>query len=245
MTAAIIDLQMASEHSSCPSPSQLKNWVELALQDKNKDALELTIRIVDKEESQSLNKQYRDKDKPTNVLSFPFEAPPEIDLNLLGDMVICAPIVSEEANEQSKTEISHWAHMVVHGTLHLQGYDHIEDDEAEAMEALEIEILTTLGFQNPYMIEEKNNKSMSDDKSSNKTTNSPKKNTWFSKFSKSLSSEPESLIDVMEILRDAEVRHVIDADALSIIEGATQVTDMQVREVMIPRPQMILSLIHI
>ena len=80
---------------------------------------------------------------------------------------------------------------------------------------------------------------MSDDKSSNKTTNSPKKNTWFSKFSKSLSSEPESLIDVMEILRDAEVRHVIDADALSIIEGATQVTDMQVREVMIPRPQMI------
>jgi len=158
MTAAIIDLQLASEHPRCPSPSQLKLWVESSLQDRNKDEeQELTIRIVDEKESLSLNKQYRDKEKPTNVLSFPFEAPAQIDLNLLGDLVICAPIVSNEAKEQTKSEISHWAHMVVHGTLHLQGYDHIEDDEAEAMEALEIEILTTLGFPNPYLIEEKDN----------------------------------------------------------------------------------------
>jgi probable rRNA maturation factor len=156
MTSAIIDLQIASEHPRCPSPSQLKLWVESALQKTTKhDELELTIRIVDEIESQSLNKQYRNKEKPTNVLSFPFEAPPQIDLNLLGDLVICAPIVSNEAKEQSKHEISHWAHMVVHGTLHLQGYDHIEDDEAEAMEALEIKILTKLGFPNPYLIEEK------------------------------------------------------------------------------------------
>jgi len=158
MTAAIIDLQIASEHPRSPSPSQFKQWVESALQNTIKDEeQELTIRIVDEKESQSLNKQYRDKDKPTNVLSFPFEAPPQIDLNLLGDLVICAPIVSNEAIEQKKSEISHWAHMVVHGTLHLQGYDHFENDEAEAMEALEIEILTTLGFPNPYLIEEKDN----------------------------------------------------------------------------------------
>jgi len=158
MTAAIIDLQIASEHPRCPSLSQLKLWVESALQDTSKSTeQELTVRIVDEEESHSLNKQYREKDKPTNILSFPFEAPPQIELNLLGDLVICAPVVSSEAKEQAKPEISHWAHMVVHGTLHLQGYDHIEDDEAEAMEALEIEILTTLGFPNPYLIEEKNN----------------------------------------------------------------------------------------
>jgi probable rRNA maturation factor len=156
MTVAIIDLQIASEHPRCPSPSQLKLWVESALQKASKyDELELTIRIVDEKESQSLNKQYRGKDMPTNVLSFPFEAPAQIELNLLGDLVICAPTVSKEAHEQTKPEISHWAHMVVHGTLHLQGYDHIEDDEAEAMEALEIKILTTLGFPNPYLIEEK------------------------------------------------------------------------------------------
>jgi len=158
MTAAIIDLQIASEHPRCPSPLQIKLWVESALQDTNKNTeQELTVRIVDEEESQSLNKQYRNMDKPTNVLSFPFEAPAQIELNLLGDLVICAPIVSNEATEQTKSEISHWAHMVVHGTLHLQGHDHIDDDEADAMEALEIEILTTLGFPNPYLIEEKDN----------------------------------------------------------------------------------------
>jgi probable rRNA maturation factor len=156
MTAAIIDLQIASEHPRCPSPSQLKLWVESALKSNSKhEELELTIRIVDENESRVLNKQYRNKDKPTNVLSFQFEAPAQIDLNLLGDLVICAPIVSNEAKDQTKQEISHWAHMVVHGTLHLQGYDHIDDDEAEAMEALEIETLTTLGFPNPYLIEEK------------------------------------------------------------------------------------------
>ncbi len=158
MTLATIDLQIASEHTRCPSVSQLKLWVESSLQEMDeKEDQELTIRIVDEQESQSLNKQYRGKDKPTNILSFPFESPAQIELNLLGDLVICAPIVSREAKEQEKSEISHWVHMVVHGTLHLQGFDHIEDDEAEAMEALEIKILNTLGFQNPYLIEEKNN----------------------------------------------------------------------------------------
>jgi probable rRNA maturation factor len=157
MTAiAAIDLQEASEHTNIPTLSQLSTWVDAALSfsidDKaeHEQEFELTIRIVDEEESQALNSQYRGKDKPTNVLSFPFEAPAEIELNLLGDLVICAPIVAQEASEQSKKEIAHWAHMVIHGTLHLQGYDHIEDEEAEEMEALEVKILSKLGYPDPY-----------------------------------------------------------------------------------------------
>lgn len=157
MTAAIIDLQIASEHDRCPTASQFKLWVEAALQASESELpeIELTIRIVDEKESQSLNTQYRNMHKPTNVLSFPFEAPAQIEMNLLGDLVICAPVVSSEAKEQSKAEISHWAHMVVHGTLHLQGYDHIVEKEAEIMEALEIKTLNKLGFDNPYLTETK------------------------------------------------------------------------------------------
>lgn len=111
---------------------------------------DMTIRVVDSNESQQLNHQYRGKDKPTNVLSFPSDLPEEIGINLLGDLVICAPVVAEEAKQQSKPLLAHWAHMVIHGTLHLQGYDHIEDDQAEAMEALEIKLLQGLNFANPY-----------------------------------------------------------------------------------------------
>ncbi|KZZ19879.1 rRNA maturation RNase YbeY, partial [Oleiphilus sp. HI0080] len=111
---------------------------------------ELTIRVVDTPEIQELNANYRDKDKPTNVLSFPFEAPEHIELDLLGDLIICAQVVNAEAKEQNKDEKSHWAHMTVHGVLHLLGYDHIDDIEADEMEGLEIKILHELGYANPY-----------------------------------------------------------------------------------------------
>lgn len=152
---ATIDLQLATEHTLCPSLSQLSKWVDATLlATHSTPESELTIRIVDSKESHSLNHQYRGFDKPTNVLSFPFDAPPGIELNLLGDLVICAPIVEKEAAEQKKAQIAHWAHLVVHGTLHLLGYDHIEDEEAETMEALEITILNTLDFPNPYKDDE-------------------------------------------------------------------------------------------
>lgn len=146
-----LDLQIAVEDTSTlPSTEQFQLWVDSALSHTNK-SWELTIRIVENKESQQLNNEYRGKNKPTNVLSFPFEVPDGIDLPLLGDLVISAQVVAEEAMEQSKQTSSHWAHMVIHGCLHLLGYDHIEDDEAEEMEALEIELLAKLNINNPYL----------------------------------------------------------------------------------------------
>lgn len=146
-----IDIQQAStaDASQLPSDEQFEIWVEAALQQHMSEA-ELSVRIVDEDESQALNLQYRGKDKPTNVLSFPCELPDGVELPLLGDLVICAQVVAKEALEQGKLLHAHWAHMVVHGTLHLLGYDHIEDSEAEEMEAIEIQVLLELGYPNPY-----------------------------------------------------------------------------------------------
>ena len=144
-----IDIQIASASANLPNDEEVERWVSAALPDKHQDS-EISIRIVDKDESQALNHQYRAKDKPTNVLSFPADLPDGVDLPLLGDLVICAPVVDEEAKDQEKTLESHWAHMIIHGTLHLLGYDHINDSDAEVMENLEIQILNTLGFANPY-----------------------------------------------------------------------------------------------
>ena len=153
-----VDLQWAIDEGDIPTLQQCHQWVRHALQgDLVHQMVEITIRIVDKEESQMLNRDYRDMDKSTNVLSFEFEQPPGLvdlgeELPYLGDLVICADIVAEEADEQNKSLESHWAHMIVHGTLHLQGYDHIDDDEAEEMEALETEIMRSLGYADPYLM---------------------------------------------------------------------------------------------
>jgi len=146
----IVDLQIAHDNEQLPSLAQLQSWVDNAISAVSANTYELTIRIVGLDESQQLNHQYRDKDKPTNVLSFPFEVPEGIELNLLGDLVICAPVVEQEAKEQNKALISHWAHMVIHGCLHLLGFDHINDKDALAMESLEIAILATLSIADPY-----------------------------------------------------------------------------------------------
>lgn len=137
-----------------PSEADIQRWVSAALLAEQRKQAELTVRIVDEAESAELNEQYRHKSGPTNVLSFPFECPPEVELDLLGDLVICAPVVQREAQEQHKEEQAHWAHMVVHGTLHLLGYDHLQQDEAEAMESREISIMEELGYTNPYRPEE-------------------------------------------------------------------------------------------
>ena len=132
-----------------PSAEDFRRWVAAALKERHSDT-EVSIRIVDSAESQTLNHQYRGKDKPTNVLSFPTDFPAGVEVPLLGDLVICQPIVEQEAAEQHKLLSAHWAHLTIHGTLHLLGYDHIEDTEADIMEAMETKILTTMGYPPPY-----------------------------------------------------------------------------------------------
>lgn len=135
--------------------AQLITWANAARLENA--AGDVTIRVVSNAEMQSLNKEYRGKDAPTNVLSFPADLPPALAAQLddveLGDIVISAEVVAKEALEQGKELMAHWAHMLVHGMLHLQGYDHINDDEAEEMEALEVNILVRIGFANPYEID--------------------------------------------------------------------------------------------
>lgn len=144
--------------ATLPSPADFRQWAEAALALAGDPGatqdVELSIRLVGAAESQALNRDYRDKDKPTNVLSFPADLPEmilaELDARPLGDLAICAPVVLREADEQGKTAAAHWAHMTVHGLLHLLGHDHVEAADAARMEPLEIAILARLGVDNPY-----------------------------------------------------------------------------------------------
>lgn len=144
-----LELQNVTQFAEVPKRAQLQQWAQAALPDED-DTVELVIRLVDEYESRQLNREFRRQDKPTNVLSFPFEPPPGFPNMLLGDLVICAPLVAKEAKEQGKPVMAHWAHLVVHGVLHLRGFDHLQDKQAQQMEALEIEILAGLGFPDPY-----------------------------------------------------------------------------------------------
>lgn len=151
VTEVIVDRQAAINEPQLPSQAQLTQWVGCVFAHHPDDQrLEVTIRFVDETESQSLNRDYRGKDKTTNVLSFPFESPPGVELPLLGDLVICHAVVAQEAIEQGKPIEHHYAHMVVHGILHLMGYDHIDDQEAEEMEQFERELLAELNIPDPY-----------------------------------------------------------------------------------------------
>ncbi|MFV1981937.1 MAG: rRNA maturation RNase YbeY [Thiohalomonadales bacterium] len=136
-----------------PNEELFSKWANAANIDLTKQ-VELTIRIVNETESAGLNEKYRNKNSATNVLAFPFEVENNVDLILLGDLVICAQIVATEARKQSKTELEHWAHLVIHGVLHLQGFDHITIGQAHEMEDMEVQILNKLGFQNPYQVNE-------------------------------------------------------------------------------------------
>lgn len=138
-----------------PSDEKLQLWVNTALETAGfMKAAEVTLRFTTNEEVQTLNRDFRDKDKPTNVLSFPFEVPEFLqdEEPTLGDIIIAMPVIEDEAKEQQKTVEDHLAHMTIHGTLHLLGFDHIDDEEAEEMESLEIQILAKLGIRNPYEI---------------------------------------------------------------------------------------------
>ena len=153
-----LSLQKASTAKNLPKSADFKLWIESALAIAGfQKPCEVAIRLVDEAESQMPNLQYRGKDKPTNVLSFPSELPDEVLDALkkepLGDIIICVPVVETEAIEQGKTLTAHWAHLTIHGILHVLGFDHIDDDEAEEMEGLEIQALANLGYANPYLMD--------------------------------------------------------------------------------------------
>ena len=134
---------------SAPEESYFSLWVETVIEEHGK-FFEVSIEIVDQQTSQELNNTYRHKDKPTNVLSFPLELPEYVESELIGDLAICADVVEKEALEQNKPLLNHWAHMTIHGCLHLLGYDHVDEQEAEEMESLEVKLLAKLNIPNPY-----------------------------------------------------------------------------------------------
>lgn len=152
--AVEVDLQVALEVGDLyvPDEKKIASWAASALDraDYEKPDALLSVRIVDRTEIQDLNKKYRNIDKTTNVLSFPYDALPDVDLNFIGDIVACAGVINEEAVQQSKPAENHWAHMVVHSVLHLVGYDHMNVEQADEMESLEIDILSNLRIPNPY-----------------------------------------------------------------------------------------------
>ncbi len=137
-------IQFATQSQLLPTKSQLRKWAKAALRVDT----EVTIRIVDEAEGRALNYTYRNKDYATNVLTFPLTEEPY----LMGDIIICAPVVEKEAQEQQKDLMAHYAHLTVHGILHLHGYDHETEAQAELMEGLETAIVTKLGYANPYLI---------------------------------------------------------------------------------------------
>ena len=153
----ILSIDNVCSAENIPCDEEIESWVStvLSTQSQNAAITELGLRIVDQAEISELNSRYRQKEGPTNVLSFPFELPPgfpeDSERTLLGDIVICSDIVEQEATQQNKTSKEHWAHMSIHGTFHLLGYDHIDDHNAEEMETLEIKALAQLGFPNPYL----------------------------------------------------------------------------------------------
>ena len=144
-----LEVQRIHHADNLPDDTAIQRWVDATLADHGRDT-ELVVRIVDKAESAELNQLYRHKSVPTNILSFPADLPPELELNLLGDLVVCAPVLAQEALEQHKALHDHWAHIIIHGVLQLLGYDHLDEAEAELMESQEIRILQDLNIQNPY-----------------------------------------------------------------------------------------------
>lgn len=148
-TLVDISVQRACEHPGVPEDEQFKHWVSLALGPERAGAA-VCIRLVDEDEGRTLNLKWRERDQATNVLSFPAELPEGAGIDFIGDLVLCVPVIEREAQEQGKPLFDHWAHLVIHGVLHLRGFDHISEQQAKQMEAREIELLAGLGIPDPY-----------------------------------------------------------------------------------------------
>jgi probable rRNA maturation factor len=152
----LVDIQLADSSVKTPDAQHIRGWVAAVFTTLERSPLALTVRVVGEEEMAKLNQRYRGQNQSTNVLSFPIEPLPDIRTDLLGDIVVCGPVVDREAAIQHKSPIGHWAHMVVHGLLHLFGYDHESDQDATTMEGLEKSVLEGLGYSDPYQGEHDN-----------------------------------------------------------------------------------------
>ena len=146
----VVDIQLADGSTKTPDARHIRGWVAAVFTTLERSPLSLTVRVVGEEEMAKLNRRYRGRNQSTNVLSFPIEPLPGMRTDLLGDIVVCGPVVDREAATQHKSPMGHWAHMVVHGLLHLFGYDHESDQDAMVMEALEKSMLEGLGYSDPY-----------------------------------------------------------------------------------------------
>lgn len=151
-----LELQNPYDYNNLPNTETLQIWADAGLQATDDTNYVVVLRVVNEDEGRQLNREFRGKDYATNVLSFPFDTPPaelldELEEVPLGDLVICEPVLTKEAAEQGKSVSQHLAHLLIHGLLHLQGFDHISDEDAETMEALEVKLLGKLGFENPYL----------------------------------------------------------------------------------------------
>ena len=204
-----------------PLRPQIRRWTQAALQ----HPAEVTVRLVGEEEGRALNRNFRGKDDATNVLTFVYDNVPI----LTGDIVLCTAVVNREAREQGKNIEAHYAHLIVHGVLHLQGYDHEAENEALLMESMETQILIKLGYADPYATSGEPVKAMEDES---------EKPGWLERLGSLLLREPEDREQLIELLHSAYERNLLDADALSMIEGVLQVSEAQVRDIMIPRSQM-------
>ena len=149
LNKTVVDIQRAENIAEIPTDDDIKAWVRPVVEHQKCPA-SISVRIVHEDEIKTLNSQYRNRPEATNVLSFPCDLKDESGLRLLGDIIVCAEIVNREAREQQKTPLHHWAHMIIHGLLHLFGYDHIEEHQAEAMEKLEVSLLHQVGIPDPY-----------------------------------------------------------------------------------------------
>ena len=265
---AEIDVQMAASGVLVPSGDDIERWARAATCERaaGEPAPELTVRVIDEHEMTELNERYRHKRGSTNVLSFAFEMPdsPWPDdapaMNLLGDVVVCHDVVTREAQAQGKALDAHFAHMVVHGVLHLRGYDHEDDAQAAKMEDEERRVLAALGFDDPYAVEGRAGASrrgassppvgvaaMLEPRAMSESRDSPVREpkpaapgrTWLDRIGQAFGAEPQDRAALVAMLRDCERRGLVDADALAMAEGALHVGDLQVRDIMVPRAQMV------
>ena len=147
--SSVVDVQRAFTACGAPAAAKLATWAEAALAGRSEGA-RMTVRVVDEAEGAMLNERYRGRPGATNVLAFAFDAPEAPSVRILGDVVVCAPVAAREARAHAKRADAHWAHLVIHGTLHLLGFDHDAPDAAREMETLEREILDGLGYPDPY-----------------------------------------------------------------------------------------------